>query len=83
MQYLEAIRRLKSSGRRLKRTVHLTFVPDEEIGGRDGMGAFIQTQQFKVQLSTGTSSGTLGSEAVLQGRCSKSPHHCVEAGGGS
>mmetsp|Transcript_18160 Transcript_18160/g.35672 ORF Transcript_18160/g.35672 Transcript_18160/m.35672 type:complete len:440 (+) Transcript_18160:181-1500(+) len=25
-----------------KRTVWLTFVPDEEIGGRDGMGAFIK-----------------------------------------
>ncbi|XVE49627.1 hypothetical protein DITRI_Ditri01bG0096800 [Diplodiscus trichospermus] len=36
MQYLEAIRRLKSSGFQPKRSVYLSFVPDEEIGGRDG-----------------------------------------------
>ncbi|KAJ3372196.1 adenylate cyclase [Kappamyces sp. JEL0680] len=35
--YLEAIRLLKARGIRLKRTLHLTFVPDEEIGGKDGM----------------------------------------------
>ncbi|XVE93045.1 hypothetical protein REPUB_Repub01dG0156300 [Reevesia pubescens] len=36
MQYLEAIRRLKSSGFQPKRSVYLSFVPDEEIGGHDG-----------------------------------------------
>ncbi|XP_022726948.1 aminoacylase-1 [Durio zibethinus] len=36
MQYLEAIRRLKSSGFQPKRSLYLSFVPDEEIGGHDG-----------------------------------------------
>ena len=45
IQHLEAVRRLKASGRRLKRTLHLTCVLDEEIGGRDGMGAFVYRHQ--------------------------------------
>lgn len=47
IQHLEAVRRLKASGRRFKRTIHLTFVPDEEIGGLDGMAKFVHTQHFK------------------------------------
>ncbi|XP_043474394.1 aminoacylase-1-like [Leptopilina heterotoma] len=47
IQYLEAIRRLKLNGIRLKRTVHISFVPDEERGGRLGMKDFIKTQDFK------------------------------------
>ena len=31
MQYLEALRRLVARGWRPRRTVHLTFVPDEEV----------------------------------------------------
>ena len=30
-----------------RRTVHLTFVPDEEIGGKDGMGELLKTDAFK------------------------------------
>jgi aminoacylase len=45
--YLEAIRQLRKSGVSLKRTLHLTFVPDEEIGGMDGMGFFVQSEHFK------------------------------------
>ncbi|XP_059487920.1 aminoacylase-1-like [Neocloeon triangulifer] len=47
IQYLEAIRRLKSNGIALKRTLHISFVPDEEIGGVDGMEKFVHTQDFK------------------------------------
>ncbi|KOB65554.1 Aminoacylase-1, partial [Operophtera brumata] len=47
IQYIEAIRRLKAKGIQLKRTVHLSFVPDEEIGGRTGMAEFVKTQDFK------------------------------------
>jgi len=48
VQYLEAIRQLRqrSDGWTPLRTVHLTFVPDEEIGGADGMGAFLKTTEF-------------------------------------
>ncbi|MCL7034015.1 hypothetical protein MKW94_009439 [Papaver nudicaule] len=37
LQYLEAIRRLKGSGFQPIPTVYLSFVPDEEIGGHDGL----------------------------------------------
>lgn len=45
--YLEAIRRLKKSGFQPNRTIHLSFVPDEEIGGGDGMALFVKTELFK------------------------------------
>ncbi|XP_046387208.1 aminoacylase-1-like [Ischnura elegans] len=47
IQYIEAVRRLKFSGIKLKRTLHLSFVPDEEIGGADGMKKFVHTDDFK------------------------------------
>ncbi|XP_023331715.1 aminoacylase-1 [Eurytemora carolleeae] len=47
IQHIEAVRQLKESGRRLKRTIHLSFVPDEEIGGLDGMKVFVHTKEFK------------------------------------
>jgi len=47
IQYLEAIRRLKDHGVRLIRTLHICFVPDEEIGGNLGMREFIKTEDFK------------------------------------
>lgn len=36
MAYIEAIRRLKLSGKVFSRSIHLAFVPDEEIGGAAG-----------------------------------------------
>ncbi|KAI8429189.1 hypothetical protein MSG28_007726 [Choristoneura fumiferana] len=47
MMHLEAVRRLKDAGARLKRTVHISFSPDEEIGGIDGMKIFSESQEFK------------------------------------
>ncbi|XP_068633813.1 aminoacylase-1-like [Battus philenor] len=47
IQYLEAVRRLKNKGVQLKRTVHLSFVPDEEVGGAKGMGEFVKTEHYK------------------------------------
>ncbi|KPJ08637.1 Aminoacylase-1 [Papilio machaon] len=47
VQYLEAVRRLKNKGIRLKRTVHLSFVPDEEVGGAKGMAEFVKTDHYK------------------------------------
>ena len=43
IQHIEAVRRLKKSGKRFKRTIHLTFVPDEEVGGSDGMQKYVKT----------------------------------------
>ena len=47
IKYLEAIRRLKLDGVKLKRTLHVCFVPDEEIGGETGMKKFIESEQFQ------------------------------------
>jgi aminoacylase len=47
VQYLEAIRRLKAKGFKPRRTVHVSFVPDEEVGGYKGMKEFVRTPEFK------------------------------------
>ncbi|EPS66024.1 hypothetical protein M569_08749 [Genlisea aurea] len=47
MQYLEAIRNLiADSDYAPARTVHVSYVPDEEIGGSDGMGEFARSEEF-------------------------------------
>ncbi|XP_069824786.1 aminoacylase-1-like isoform X1 [Dendropsophus ebraccatus] len=46
IQYLEAIRQLKSEGRQFLRNIHLTMVPDEEIGSHLGMGLFIDHPEY-------------------------------------
>ncbi|KAA8535911.1 hypothetical protein F0562_028389 [Nyssa sinensis] len=47
LQYLEAIRKLKSDGFEPARTVYLSFVPDEEIGGHDGAEKLADSETFK------------------------------------
>lgn len=48
MQYLAAIRAMKRKGiKQLKRTIHLTYVPDEETGARFGMRYFVESDKFK------------------------------------
>eukprot|EP00252_Welwitschia_mirabilis_P020897 TRINITY_DN5221_c0_g1_i3.p1 TRINITY_DN5221_c0_g1~~TRINITY_DN5221_c0_g1_i3.p1 ORF type:complete len:329 (-),score=38.21 TRINITY_DN5221_c0_g1_i3:13-999(-) len=47
MQYLEAIYRLKKNRFQPARTVHVSFVPDEEIGGFDGFRSFAFSDEFK------------------------------------
>nr|XP_044611336.1 aminoacylase-1 [Equus asinus] len=47
IQYLEAVRRLKAEGHHFPRTIHMTFVPDEEIGGFQGMKLFVQRPEFQ------------------------------------
>ncbi|XP_017144002.1 aminoacylase-1-like [Drosophila miranda] len=46
-QYLGAIRALKASGYQPKRTVYLTYVPDEEIGGDLGMRELVKGDYFR------------------------------------
>ncbi|XP_016959782.1 aminoacylase-1 [Drosophila biarmipes] len=48
MQYLAAIRALKEKGDRFKRTIHISFVPDEEVGGTKGMSPFVDSEDFKL-----------------------------------
>ncbi len=48
MMYLAAIRAIKRGGiKQLKRTFHVTFIPDEELGGFYGMAAFVESSEFK------------------------------------
>jgi len=47
IQYVEAIRRLKQNGKQFLRTIHITFVPEEEIGGHTGMKLFVKMEEFK------------------------------------
>lgn len=48
MQYLGAIRSLKNSGIKLKRTIHIVFVPDEETGGVHGSEALYNSSEFQL-----------------------------------
>ena len=47
IQYIVALKHMKRIGIRPKRTVHLSFVPDEEIGGTDGMGRLLCSDWFE------------------------------------
>ncbi|KAM9324366.1 aminoacylase-1-like [Gastrophryne carolinensis] len=47
IQYLEALWQLKAKGMQFPRTIHLTMVPDEEIGGHAGMEIFIEQPEFQ------------------------------------
>jgi aminoacylase len=47
IQHLELIRKIKQNDIKLKRTIHVSFVPDEEIGGGTGAALFVKTQFFK------------------------------------
>lgn len=44
---MEAIKKLVDSGAKFLRTIHLVFMPDEEIGGTKGMQAFVEHEEFK------------------------------------
>ncbi|KAE8721853.1 expansin-A20-like [Hibiscus syriacus] len=47
MQYIEAVRKLNISGFRPKRSLYLSFVPDEEIGGLAGAQKLASSDVFK------------------------------------
>lgn len=49
IQYLVAISRLVASGAKPKRTVFLSFVPDEEVGG-GGMAWFLRSAYYKENM---------------------------------
>ncbi|KAI3516723.1 hypothetical protein L1887_15709 [Cichorium endivia] len=54
IQYLEAIRNIILRDPNFKpiRTIHICYVPDEEIGGINGMAKFVESNEFK-QLNVG------------------------------
>ncbi|XP_072952998.1 uncharacterized protein [Typha angustifolia] len=47
IQYLEALRNLKDSGFAPLRSIHISLVPDEEIGGADGAAKFAASEGFR------------------------------------
>lgn len=47
MQYFAAIRAIRKTRKQMKRTVHVVFVPDEEIGGDTTMEQFLKSQDFR------------------------------------
>ncbi|KAL2317784.1 hypothetical protein Fmac_031660 [Flemingia macrophylla] len=52
VQYLEAIRNLKAHSFSPRRTIHVSLVPDEEIGGLHGAAKFVESDHFR-QLNVG------------------------------
>jgi aminoacylase len=54
MQYLGAMRYFNRRGITFRRTIHVMFVPEEELGGDGGMADFINTIEFR-QLNAGFS----------------------------
>uniref|UniRef100_A0A9I9DYF1 Uncharacterized protein n=1 Tax=Cucumis melo TaxID=3656 RepID=A0A9I9DYF1_CUCME len=52
IQYLEAIRNLRNQDFIPVRTVHISYVPNEEIGGFDGAAKSVQSKEFK-ELNVG------------------------------
>jgi aminoacylase len=49
IQYIEALRRMSYDGYQPLRSIYLTFVPDEEIGG-GGMAAFLESKLYREEL---------------------------------
>lgn len=47
VSYICAVRKLLKSGFSPLRTVHFSFVPDEEIGGGEGMQVLLESEWFK------------------------------------
>ncbi|XP_028787915.1 aminoacylase-1-like [Neltuma alba] len=47
MQYIEAIRNLKNKNFAPARTIHVSYVPDEEIGGLHGAAKFVHSVDFE------------------------------------
>lgn len=63
IQYLEAIKNLQSKGFKPLRTVHISFVSEEEVGGGDGFAKLINSSVFEslnvgVALDEGLTSET-------------------------
>lgn len=47
IQYLEALRNLKAASFVPRRSIHVSLVPDEEIGGTDGAAQFAASEEFR------------------------------------
>ncbi|GAM17084.1 hypothetical protein SAMD00019534_002590 [Acytostelium subglobosum LB1] len=52
IQFLEVAHRFIKSGKKFRRNLYLTYVPDEEIGASNGMEPFVKTDKFR-ELNVG------------------------------
>lgn len=59
---------MKANNIRPERTIHLSFVPDEEIGGSTGFAPFIDSDEFK-KLNVGF--------ALDEGQASANEEFCL------
>ena len=63
-QYLVALRKLKSTGFLPRRTIHVSYVPDEEVGGGDGMGVLLASDWYStVQIELALDEGLASEES--------------------
>ena len=53
IQYLEACSRLRAAGAQPLRTVHMLFVPDEEVGGSRGIKPLLSSALWREALNPG------------------------------
>ncbi|OWY91208.1 ACY1-like metalloprotease, partial [Phytophthora megakarya] len=53
IQYVEAVHTLMASGFKPTRNIYLLFVPDEEIGGAQGMETFLESKQAEFRKMAG------------------------------
>ena len=53
MAYIHALQKLILKKVNLKKTIHLSFVPDEEVGGADGMKCLVDDSGFWDPLNVG------------------------------
>ena len=53
VQYLVAVQRLRQAGFVPTRTVHLTFLPDEEMGGAEGSNLLLASEEWKAMQPVG------------------------------
>lgn len=76
MQYLGAIRALKRNGiTQLKRTVHVTFMPDQEANGEFGMLPFVKSDKFKnMNIGFGLDEGSPSPNENLEVYYTEKPH---------
>ncbi|XP_059223911.1 aminoacylase-1 isoform X2 [Stomoxys calcitrans] len=47
MQYLAALKVLRKSHKQMRRTVHIAYAPDEEVGGMANLEEFLKTEEFR------------------------------------
>jgi aminoacylase len=67
-QYLMALKKLKEGGFKPVRTIHISYVPDEEIGGSGGMGVLLASDWYsEVQIDL----------ALDEGLASEDKNYCV------